>query len=85
MLNSNRERRFDPVLAAPVRIPPLFQGWDTFLRRMMVEVQVLSVAPARSLSYVTVWDDLGLQSREAAFDSLVACLVQIFDLGRRAV
>jgi len=24
--------------------------------------------------YVTVWDDLGLQSREAAFDSLVACL-----------
>jgi hypothetical protein len=53
---------------------------------MMVEVQVLSVAPARSVSsYVTVWDDLGLQSREAAFDSLVACLVQIFDLGRRAV
>jgi hypothetical protein len=42
---------------------------------MMVEVQILSVALARSVStYVTVWDDLGLQSREAAFDSLVACL-----------
>ena len=41
-LTPHRKCRLETVLSAS--FTPLFQGWDTFLRRTLAEVQILSVA-----------------------------------------